>query len=99
MPAKPNLFTGDGRNRPVWCSTEIEQTLIADLRAYKNNPRTHSDKSVSRLADAIAEFGFVVPILIDRDNEVITGHGRIEAAKRLKLTAIPTIRADHLTPA
>jgi len=99
MPAQPNLFTGHGRNRPVWCTTEIEQTPIADLKPYKNNPRTHSEASVSRLADAIAEFGFVVPIVIDRDNAVITGHGRIEAAKRLKLAAIPTVRADHLTPA
>ncbi len=99
MPTQPNLFTGDRRNRPVWRSQQIDQTPISDLKPYPNNVRSHSDASISRLADAIAEFGFVVPIVIDQEDTVVAGHGRLEAAKRLKMQTVPTIRADHLTPA
>ncbi len=99
MPTQPSLFTGDRRNRPVWCSQQIDQTPISDLKPYPNNVRSHSEASVVRLADGIAEFGLIMPIVIDQENTVIAGHGRIEAAKRLKIQTVPTIRADHLTPA
>lgn len=99
MPAKSNTPPEHGRNRPVWTSGRIEQTPISDLKPYPNNVHTHSDKSIGRLADSISEFGFVVPAIIDSENSVIAGHGRIEAAKRLMLNTIPTICADHLTPA
>ena len=91
MPAQTKLFSGDRRNRPVWLSQKIDQTPISDLKPFAKNLRNHSEKSIGRLADAISEFGFVVPVVIDRQNTVITGHGRIEAAKRLKLSTIPTI--------
>jgi DNA modification methylase len=99
MPTKKNSTPGPRRNRPVWASHRIDQTPVADLKLYANNVRTHAEKSLARLADSIAEFGFVVPVVIDGENNVITGHGRIEAANRLKLATIPTICADHLTPA
>jgi ParB-like chromosome segregation protein Spo0J len=99
MPTQSNATPDPRRNRPVWISQKIDQTPISDLNPFPNNVRTHSEKSLARLADSIAEFGFVVPVVIDSENNVITGHGRIEAAKRLKLATIPTIRADHLTAA
>ena len=99
MPKQLNDVPDPRRNRPVWTSDRIDQTPISNLKPYANNVRNHSEKSLARLADSIAEFGFVVPVVIDSENTVITGHGRIEAAKRLKLATIPTIRADHLTPA
>ncbi len=99
MPTKPKRIPEGRRNRPVWVSDKIEQSTISDLKPYANNVRNHTEMSIGRLADAILEFGFVVPVIIGSDKTVITGHGRIEAANRLGLTTIPTICADHLTPA
>ncbi|QFT71767.1 DNA methyltransferase [Ruegeria sp. THAF33] len=99
MPTQSNTTPETRRNRPVWMTGKVDQTPISDLKPYPTNVRSHSEKSLGRLADSISEFGFVVPVVIDNDNTVITGHGRIEAAKRLKLSTIPTICADHLTPA
>lgn len=99
MPKQPKRRPEGRRNRPVWVSDKIEQTTISALKPYANNVRNHTEMSIGRLADAILEFGFVVPVIIGADKTVITGHGRIEAAKRLGLTTIPTICADHLTPA
>jgi hypothetical protein len=99
MPAQPYLFTGDARNRPVWLTREVNQTELGSLKPYPNNVRVHSEKSLARLAEGIAEFGFIMPVVIDGDCNIIAGHGRVEAAKRLGMTTIPTICADHLTPA
>lgn len=76
----------------------IEMLNVDALRPAENNMRSHSKPQVKKLADSIKEFGFTNPILIDADNEVIAGHGRLEAAKRLKLTEVPCIRLAHLTP-
>ena len=99
MPAQPNLFTGTSRNRPCWMTRKVDQTAIADLAPYFNASRIHSEKSIARLAEGIAEFGFIVPVVIDADRGIIAGHGRVEAAKRLGLKTVPTICADHLSPA
>lgn len=95
----PPELKSNKRNWPIWTADRIEQTVLSDLNLYDNQVRSHSDKQIGQLSDAITAFGFVVPIIIDGANNVITGHGRIEAAKRLKLTSVPTICADHLTPA
>lgn len=89
---------GTSRNRPIWTAKDIVLKPVDALKTFKNAVRTHSDKSIARLAEAIAEFGFTIPVLIDRDGTIIAGHGRLEAAKRLGMVAIPTICADHLTP-
>jgi hypothetical protein len=98
MPAQPYLFTGDARNRPVWLAREVTQTEVASLKPYPNNVRIHTEKSLSRLMEGIAEFGFIMPVVIDGNRNIIAGHGRVEAAKRLGMAVIPTICADHLTP-
>lgn len=99
MSAQPDLFTGTSRNRPCWMTRKVDQTPIADLAPYANALRTHSDKSITRLAEGIAEFGFIVPVVIDANRGIIAGHGRVEAARRLGVETVPTICADHLTPA
>ena len=76
---------------------QIEQKLISDLIPYANNARTHSDEQVTQIASSIKEFGFNNPILIDKDNGIIAGHGRLEAAKKLGYTEVPTIKLEHLT--
>jgi len=68
------------------------------LKPNARNARTHSAKQIAQIAASIAEFGFTVPVLIDADNKVIAGHGRLKAAVKLGMTRVPTMRLDHLTP-
>ena len=68
------------------------------LKPNARNARTHSAKQIAQIAASIAEFGFTVPVLIDADNKVIAGHGRLKAAVKLGMTRVPTVRLDHLTP-
>jgi DNA modification methylase len=78
---------------------KIEMRPIAVLKPYAHNPRTHSARQVRQLADSIQQFGFTNPILLDPENGVIAGHGRIEAAKLMGLEAVPTIRLDEMSEA
>ncbi|MEO1206478.1 MAG: DNA methyltransferase [Pseudomonadota bacterium] len=70
-----------------------------DLRPYARNARTHSPKQIAQIAASIREFGFNNPVLIDRDGEIIAGHGRVAAAKTLGLETVPCVRLEHLTNA
>src|SRR5215472_7690252 len=72
---------------------------IDQLKPDPANPRRHSKKQVRQIRNSIEVFGFVVPILIDRDGNVVAGHGRLQAAKELGMTEVPTLCLDHLTPA
>ena len=69
------------------------------LKPYARNARQHSDKQIDLIARSIREFGFNNPVLIDRDHAIIAGHGRYEAAKRLKLDTVPTVLLEHLSEA
>ncbi len=77
----------------------VEYLETAKLIPYLNNARTHSDKQITQIAASIREFGFTNPILIDRLNTIIAGHGRLMAAKKLELESVPVIRIEHLTKA
>lgn len=76
---------------------EMKMVKITDLKPYENNAKIHSDYQVGLIVESIKEFGFINPVLIDEDNNVIAGHGRIEAAKRLNLDKLPTISVSGLT--
>jgi DNA modification methylase len=76
---------------------QIEQIATVDLIPYARNSRTHSDEQVAQVAASIREFGFTNPVLIDQDNGIIAGHGRVMAATRLKLDTVPCIRLSHLS--
>ena len=78
---------------------KLEQVATADLIPYARNARTHSDQQVAQIAGSIQEFGFCNPVLIDKANGIIAGHGRVRAADLLKLQTVPCIRLDHLTDA
>lgn len=69
------------------------------LIGYVNNSRTHSDSQTSQIASSIKEFGFTNPLLLDEDNGVIAGHGRLLAAKKLELVDVPCIVLKGLTEA
>jgi ParB-like chromosome segregation protein Spo0J len=74
----------------------IELLSPAALRPYPGNPRTHSSKQIKQIARSIEQFGFTNPVLISDINEIIAGHGRVQAAKLLDLQAVPTVRLAHL---
>lgn len=83
----------------IFIPAEIRTKKIEHLIPYPNNARTHSKEQIARLAGSIKEFGFTNPVLIDKDNGVIAGHGRIDAAKLLGILEVPTICLDRLTEA
>jgi ParB-like chromosome segregation protein Spo0J len=72
---------------------------VARLRPYPKNARTHSKKQLRQIADSIQKFGFTNPVLISDDDEIIAGHGRVEAAKLLGMQSVPTLRLSHLDAA
>ena len=76
---------------------QIEQIQLEALIPYINNSRTHSDEQVAQIAASIKEFGFNNPILVDKGNSIIAGHGRLQAARKLGLTEVPCVRLEHLT--
>jgi hypothetical protein len=84
----------EGRVDPA----KIELVQLEELRANKRNARRHSDKQIAQIADSIATYSFIVPIIIDDQGLVLAGHGRLAAAKRLGLPEVPCIRVSHLTP-
>ena len=77
---------------------KIEQLSVESLIPYIRNSRTHSDAQVAQIASSIKEFGFTNPVLIDKDGGIIAGHGRIMAARKLKMDKVPCIRLAHLSP-
>ena len=77
----------------------IEHLPLSTLRPYTRNARTHSSKQIAQIAASIREFGFNNPVLIDKYDEIIAGHGRVEAAKKLGLEKVPCVRLEHLTEA
>ena len=77
---------------------KIELFPIDELKAYDNNPRHIPEEAVKAVANSIREFGFKVPVIIDKDKVIVAGHARILAAHELGLQKIPCIVADDLTP-
>lgn len=75
---------------------KIEEISVNDVIPYENNPRKN-DGAVEAVANSIREFGFRVPIIIDRENVIIAGHTRLKAAEQLGLEKVPVVRADDLT--
>ena len=75
---------------------QITHKPIDTLIPYARNARVHDETQIAQIAGSIKEFGFNNPILIDKDNGIIAGHGRVMAARKLGLTEVPTILLDHL---
>lgn len=76
---------------------QIKEKLVSELIPYVKNSRTHSDEQVAQIAASIKEFGWTNPILIDGENGIIAGHGRLMAARKLKHDKVPTIELKDLT--
>lgn len=88
----------DPTSRAASLSLAVELHPINELIPDPKNARLHPERHVTQLARSIEAFGFNCPVLIDRDNQVIAGHGRLLAVKRLGWTEVPVIRLEHLTP-
>jgi DNA modification methylase len=75
----------------------IQEIPVDDLSVYVNNSRTHSTDQVKQISNSIKEFGFTNPLLIDKNKEIIAGHGRLMAAKQLGLSKVPCIELSNLS--
>ena len=75
---------------------KIENKKIDEIKPYENNPR-NNDNAVDLVANSIKEFGFKVPIIVDKQNVIVAGHTRLKAAEKLGMTEVPVIVADDLT--
>lgn len=77
----------------------LEQIDLELLIPYVNNPKAHPKTQINKLASSIKNFGFLVPVVVDKGGEIVAGHGRLLAAKKLGMTSVPCLKAEHLTPA
>lgn len=77
---------------------KIENVPIESLHPYAHNTRIHSPKQIESLARSIKAFGFNNPVLVDKDNFILAGHGRVLAATKLNLKTVPTVKIEHLSP-
>jgi hypothetical protein len=90
----------ESRGGPVLVTDRrIEMIPVNRLIAFENNARTHSKGQIRQIADSIQRFGFNNPVLIDDRDEIVAGHGRVEAAKLLGMDRVPALRLSHLTAA
>lgn len=75
---------------------EVKEMRVSEIVPYENNPRKN-DGAVEAVANSIKEFGFKVPIIVDKENVIVAGHTRLKAAELLGLETVPVIRADDLS--
>lgn len=80
-------------------TNELQLISVDQLIPYVNNARTHSPEQINKIRASLREFGFVNPLIIDRNNNVIAGHGRLEAAKAEGYTEVPCVFVDEMTEA
>jgi ParB-like chromosome segregation protein Spo0J len=77
---------------------KIEWLPISELKPDPRNPKRHSARQIKQIAESIKTFGYLGPLLTDRDNKILAGHGRLLALQRLGWAEVPLIRAEHLSP-
>jgi DNA modification methylase len=77
---------------------KIEWLSITELKPDPRNPKQHSTRQIKQIAESIRTFGAIVPVLIDRENKILAGHGRLLGLQRLGRAEVPVIRIEHLTP-
>ena len=95
---KPRQSVRTRKSPPVAQRSVVTYSPLGSIAADPNNPRRHAREQIAAIAHSIEAFGFNAPILVDKDNRVVAGHGRLEAAKPLGLAEAPVIRLEHLTP-
>lgn len=88
---------GKSKGRSAQLKSFMENLDIKSIVPYEYNEKKHPEQQVHRIAKSIQKFGFIQPLVIDGKNTVIIGHGRLMAAKRLKMESVPVIRKEDLT--
>jgi len=78
-------------------TTEMVEVTVSSLKPYERNAKKHPEDQIEKLKDSIQEFGFISPCLIDEQNRIIAGHGRVEAAKQLGFETVPCVYVEGLT--
>lgn len=76
---------------------EICEIELKEIRPYENNAKKHDTRQISNVAESIKQFGFVQPIVIDKNNEIVIGHCRYESAKKLNMKKVPCIYVENLS--
>lgn len=79
--------------------TDVEEAETENLIPYPNNPKEHPEEQINDIASSIKEFGFTQPMVVDEEDQVIIGHGRLQAAKKLGIDTVPVIRRQDLSEA
>ena len=77
----------------------VGQVPAGSLKPYPNNPRTHTKKQIRQIAKSIRTFGWTNPVLVDANDRIIAGHGRVEAAKLLGIATVPVLQLEDLSEA
>ena len=80
-----------------WAADNVNKRLVSELIPYDRNPKIHPDSQIKQLSDSIREWGWTMPILIDENDQVLAGHGRLFAAKELNLEEVPCMTATGWT--
>src|SRR3954470_7610823 len=104
MPSKQSTNSNDDRRSAQICVNSdrvlrVEYRPLENLIPYARNARTHSEAQVAQIAASIKEFGWTNPVLVDGDNGVIAGHGRVLAARKLGLADVPVIELGSMSEA
>ena len=76
---------------------KITEMSVKELKPYAKNTKKHDKTQIANVAESIKQYGFVQPIVVDKDNSIVIGHCRYEAAKKLKLETVPCVCVDELT--
>lgn len=76
---------------------KIKEISIGEIKLYAKNQKKHPEEQISNIAKSIEKYGFIQPLVLDKNNEVIIGHGRLLAAQKLELQKLPCVYADSLT--
>lgn len=76
---------------------KITEMSVKELKPYAKNTKKHDKTQIANVAESIKQYGFVQPIVVDKDNNIVIGHCRYEAAKKLKLGTVPCVCVDELT--
>src|SRR6476661_2929215 len=97
--SEPTMEVKMSRTEQTHRQLSVVYQNVGDLKPRKTNPRTHSKKQITQIANAIRRFGFTNPVLVDEDNGIIAGHGRAEGAKQIGLAQVPTVRLSDLSEA
>lgn len=96
---KPKTDTGSQPGLPPHLQLKVIERPIDEIKPSERNARTHTDSQITKIIASIGRFGFTNAISVDINDEIVAGHGRYAAAKRMGLQTVPVIVLDHLNPA